>query len=106
MKLKYLLVLLVVLGFAVGCDKKEASEKKESKWITPSDSVCKSNGGEIKDNGCEANWENANKICSASGGSLPSIDLLSFIAVVDCGGEFENGNKAEREYTTPKVKTI
>ena len=35
MKLKYLLVLLVLLGFAVGCDKKESTEKKESKWITP-----------------------------------------------------------------------
>ncbi|CAA6825655.1 MAG: Unknown protein [uncultured Sulfurovum sp.] len=57
-----------------------------SKWITPKDSVCKANGGEIDKHGaCKANWNNAKKICSASGGQLPSRDDLKQV-VVDCGG--------------------
>jgi len=56
------------------------------KWITPKNSVCRSNGGEIDEDGvCESNWENAKKICSASGGHLPTIDVLKQV-VVDCGG--------------------
>ena len=57
-----------------------------SKWITPSDSVCKANGGRIDKHGiCEANWKNAKKICRASGGTLPSKEVLGEV-VTDCGG--------------------
>ncbi|SFV70213.1 hypothetical protein MNB_SV-13-244 [hydrothermal vent metagenome] len=57
-----------------------------SKWITPSDSVCKANGGRIDEYGiCEANWKNAKKICRASGGTLPSKEVLGEV-VTDCGG--------------------
>jgi len=46
--------------------------KITSKWIRPTKSVCKANGGEIDNGECIANWENAKKICSASGGKLPT----------------------------------
>jgi len=66
-----------------------------SKWIAPTDGVCRSNGGKIdKDGVCKANWENAKKICSASGGRLPTIDELREV-IVDCGGEMKENNYAE-----------
>jgi len=57
-----------------------------SKWLKPTNSACKANGGKIdKDGVCRANWENAKKICSASGGQLPSrVDFHKVIT--DCGG--------------------
>jgi len=55
------------------------------KWITPSNSVCTSNGGEIYKGICQANWENAKKICSQSGGQLPSREDLHKV-IIDCGG--------------------
>ncbi|NEW59926.1 caspase family protein [Sulfurovum sp. bin170] len=65
------------------------------KWITPTESICSSNGGKINKNGiCEAEWNNANKICKASGGVLPNIETLRAV-VTDCGGvidECENKN--------------
>ena len=64
-----------------------------SKWITPSESTCKSNGGKVDDDGCKANWSDAKDICSASGGSLPTIDELKKV-FTDCGGEVtDNANK-------------
>jgi len=56
-----------------------------SKWLKPSDGVCKANGGKLYKGVCQANWENAKKICSASGGKLPSRADLKKV-VVDCGG--------------------
>ncbi len=57
-----------------------------SKWITPKDSVCRANGGEIDKYGiCQANWENAKKICSASGGKLPTREDFHQV-IRDCGG--------------------
>ena len=65
-------------------------QQSTSKWITPKDSTCKANGGKIdKDGVCESNWENAKKICSASGGSLPSKEVLGKV-VTDCGGILNN----------------
>lgn len=59
-----------------------------SKWITPTKSICESNGGEIDKHGiCEARWDEAKKICSASGGTLPSLEVLGQV-VSDCGGVF------------------
>ena len=57
----------------------------KSKWITPSNSVCKSNGGKVDRYGCHTTWLNAKRICSASGGILPSIEVLKKV-VSDCGG--------------------
>ena len=141
MKLKFTLVLLLVLGFIVGCSfpkihvtsnipswikarKKQRYSKtnrhsyikakdrrhyaktnsrppikvrkkqhipktninNKGKWIIPSPSVCKRNGG-INDNGCTTlSFSDAKAICSASGGSLPSIDMLKK-EVTDCGGD-------------------
>ena len=69
----------------------EASEngQKFGKWITPSKSVCEENGGEYnkyQDNECDANGENALKICKASGAKLPNIQTLSAV-ITDCEGE-------------------
>ena len=65
-------------------------QQSSSKWITPKDSVCKANGGKIdKDGICESNWEDAKKICRASGGSLPSIKVLGQV-ITDCGGILNN----------------
>ena len=83
-----------------------------TKWITPKPRVCRNYGGTIAEDSnakdediCEANWQNAKKICIASGGYLPSIDKLKK-AVIDCGGiptdEFFNEtyykNKANNSY--------
>ena len=92
MKLKFVLVPLVVLGVIGGCSSPKKSIQNNGKWITPSNSVFKNNGGEIFRNVPIANWENAKKICSASGGHLPSIDELIKV-VTDCGGvPNTNGN--------------
>jgi len=64
-----------------------------SKWLKPSDGVCRANSGKLYKGVCLANWKNAKKICSASGGQLPSRDDLKKV-VVDCGGSFVTyGNK-------------
>jgi len=59
--------------------------KITSKWIRPTKSVCKANGGEIDKGECIANWENAKKICSASGGKLPTREDFHKV-IRDCGG--------------------
>ena len=56
-----------------------------SKWIKPTNSVCRANGGKIDKDGCNATWKNAKKICSAIGGRLPSRDDLHKV-ITDCGG--------------------
>jgi len=60
-----------------------------SKWITPTNKVCKANGGKITNEVCGATWKNSKKICSASGASLPSIDDLRKV-VTDCGGVIDD----------------
>ena len=69
--------------------------KPTSKWIIPKESVCKTNGGEIDKHGvCKANWKNAKKICSASGGQLPSrVDFHKVIT--DCGGISDADNREQ-----------
>jgi len=60
--------------------------KITSKWIRPTKSVCEANGGVIYEYGeCKANWENAKKICSASGGKLPTREDF-YKVIKDCGG--------------------
>jgi len=80
-------------------EKKEVRNTSSSKWITPSNSTCKNNGGKIDSVGCNATWENAKNICSASGGSLASIDVLRKV-VTDCGGKIDdyNNNIDNRSY--------
>ena len=121
MKLKFVLVLLAVLGFAVGsyadCSKDDIiklidkgftkteingicgkSEKKTSlKWITPSNKTCMSYGGKIKKGVCEASWSTAKDICSASSGRLPSIYELKKV-VVDCGGTIDDFDNNEKNF--------
>lgn len=60
-----------------------------SKWLKPTNSVCEANGGKLYKGVCQANWKNAKKICSASGGSLPTIDDLRKV-VTDCGGVIDD----------------
>ena len=98
MKLKSLLVLLVVLGFAVGCstaqlEKEETYVKNEKQvnkvniqWVTPSEKDCVTNGGKMDRVQCEAKWLEAKKICHVLNGRLPTIDELKKI-VTNCGGE-------------------
>ena len=119
MKLKFVLVPLAVLGFAVGsyadCSKddilklidkgftkteingicgKSESKKEKSKWISPTQKVCKANGGKMNGYTCTANWSDAKDICSASGGSLPSIEVLKKV-VIDCGGTINDDDNNE-----------
>ncbi|CAA6801455.1 MAG: Caspase (Peptidase) [uncultured Sulfurovum sp.] len=56
-----------------------------SKWLKPTNSVCKANGGKIYKGVCQANWENAKKICSQSRARLPSKNDLHKV-IKDCGG--------------------
>ena len=66
--------------------KPQVVQQNTSKWITPTERICKANGGEIDKYGiCKSNWKNATKICSATGGSLPSKEVLEQV-VTDCGG--------------------
>ena len=73
----------------------------KSKWITPSNSVCRANKGTAVSDYCYANWERAKKICSASGGELPSIDELRKV-VRDCGGT--NVTYGDKNYEAIKDK--
>ena len=93
MKLKFVLVPLIILGFSMG-SYADGSKDEKSKWITPTQKVCNTNGGKMDGDTCTANWSDAKNICSASGGRLPSIDELKKI-VTDCGGEIEDDNEAE-----------
>ncbi len=71
--------------------------QKADKWITPTDTTCKANGGRIDSDGiCKAKWENAKKICRGSGGSLPGIYTLREV-VHDCGGTIVNFNDEDWE---------
>ncbi len=57
-----------------------------SKWLTPTSTTCTANGGKIDSDGiCKAPWGKAEAICSASGGSLPSVEELKEV-VTGCGG--------------------
>jgi len=73
------------------CDKQVSTVK----WITPTDDVCKANGGKINENDiCSANWKNANTICfeSHERTMLPSIS--DFKEVIDeCGGIWRDWGK-------------
>ena len=66
----------------------------KSKWITPKKSICINHGGEIYDGACKSNWENAKKICSFSGGRLPTKIELKTV-VTSCGGEMNDDDIAE-----------
>jgi hypothetical protein len=62
---------------------------KGSKWISPSSSTCQAKGGKFDSGACKANWLQAEKICRASGGQLPSIDELRDVVTM-CGGVVNN----------------
>jgi len=62
------------------------------KWITPTDSDCRSNGGKLDKGICLATWYDAKAICDASGGHLPTIDELKRV-IIDCGGEVDDFDK-------------
>ena len=66
------------------------SKSTTSKWIIPTDSICQANGGEVGRYGCKANWDNAKKICKASGGRLPTLDEFKKF-VLDCEGKLSKG---------------
>ncbi len=69
-----------------GLARKTSTLKREAdKWITPSSSTCSSNGGELYKGMCSANWQDAQTICSVSGGRLPNIYELKKV-ITDCGG--------------------
>lgn len=88
MKLKFLLVLFVVLGFVfVGCTSMTKSliyGESKLQWITPSESECKNNGGKIEEGMCIADKLDAEEVCRATGGTLPSFYELERV-VTDCG---------------------
>ena len=64
-----------------------------SKWLKPTDSICKANGGKIYKAVCQANWKNATKICSQNGGRLPSREDFHNV-ITACGG-IANANSDE-----------
>ena len=81
------------------CDiqaKSTATPKPKSKWITPSNSTCRSKGGKLYKGICQANWQQAKSICRASGGRLPTKnELISVIS--ECGGNTANSYSAHTE---------
>jgi len=72
-----------------------------SKWIVSTNSICKANGGKIYKGVCQANWKNAKKICSTSGGRLPTRSELRKV-VVDCGGLFTTYGDKDWDSLTDK----
>ncbi len=68
----------------------------KSKWITPTNKVCRANGGKLYKGVCYAEWSNAKAICHASGGRLPTKREL--IQVIDeCGGNTADTDSAYDE---------
>ena len=66
------------------------AEEVYGKWVKPSQSVCENGGGNYNQYGlneCRTNWKNAQNICSATGGSLPTKEVLGAV-VTNCGGDF------------------
>ena len=84
-------------------DAKEAEYSSISKWITPSNNTCKSNGGTVKSNGCKGNWLDAKNICSASEGRLPTIEELRKI-ISGCGGRNLKVGNGQLKKNTDKNK--
>ena len=72
-----------------------------SKWIKPTNSVCRANGGKLYKGICNATWQNAKKICSASEGQLPSRDDFKKV-IVDCGGSFTTPRDKDWDSLTDK----
>jgi len=70
------------------------SSTNTSKWITPTNSVCKANGGKIYKGVCQANWKNAKKVCSQSGGRLPSREDFHNV-ITACGGIADADNNQQ-----------
>lgn len=73
--------------------------KAKSKWIDPSERICKSKGGEMYKGVCRARWRTAKRICSAIGGTLPTIKELR-LEVSRCDGEPTTYNYVNWEKTT------
>ena len=96
--IKLLLSVILIFGL-IGCGNNIKNENYEEavqygKWLKPSKTTCEENGGVYditisgdKEKVCEANLENAKKICNDSGGFVPSIEDLKEV-VIECGGEF------------------
>jgi len=55
------------------------------KLRTPTKTECERGGGKVPYEVCNANWENAKKICHKSGGRLPTIEEVKKV-VNECGG--------------------
>jgi len=62
----------------------EPKPTSAKKWITPKDSVCKGNGGELYKGICRADWSSAKAICRASGGRLATKQEFKQV-ISDCG---------------------
>ena len=82
------------VSFSLEGEETSTQSNATTKWITPSNRVCKKYGGQIEDGVCEAPWKDAKSICSASGGALPSLEALKQV-VMDCGGEMKDNSFAE-----------
>lgn len=101
MRLKFLLMLLVILGFSIGCNstREVTMSNAKLKWILPTQRICKANGGKINNSTCVASWTNAKNICHASGGRLASFNELKKV-VTNCTGIIKayNNNKVNFVY--------
>lgn len=107
MKLKFVLILLMVLGFTTGCSSTKgknqiyvSSENEDkSKWITPSKETCMNYGGIIYKGVCRAEWSVANDICNNLNAKLPTKYELNEV-FVDCGGIIKDAesNRANSSY--------
>ena len=82
-------------------DNDKESEEVKAKFFRPSKTVCESNGGDKSSFLCRASWENAKRICSASGGVLPTLKNLTQV-ITDCGGVVGDtqSNQDNVEYQT------
>lgn len=57
------------------------------KWITPKKDICENSGGKMdKNEYCLADWREAQKICTQSGGRLETSKNLIDKVIIDCGG--------------------
>ncbi len=86
-----------------GEDEAESSSSSNGKWITPIRSICEASDGKIDRGGCTANWSNAKKICSASGGRLATVKEFKNV-VIECGGEYTIINDSNMDWDTKRDK--
>lgn len=66
--------------------KPSSTAERKKEWFLPTSQTCQNFEGEVKPNGCSANWDNAKKICASNQMRLPSYEDFRNV-MLQCGGD-------------------